>query len=208
MAGGLSASARLVRRWSDLQSKYRRAVPEATSTRRWEQTFAAAPVPERTHPIWSIVVTSFHSLDMLTKHWQGLLEGSDTQLASAPDVEVIIVDNADEPEVEQFARVQGFRYLPLGSNIGLSAANNRGAEVATGDYLLFANPDLGVKVADLLTLKVEIDRTGGIVTPRLDFPDGSPQSAARGEPYLLAKLAHRKMVPQAALDGYLWPVGP
>ena len=50
----------------------------------------------------------------------------------AQDVEIIVVDNADEPEVEAFAREQGFAYLPMDSNVGLSAANNRGAEVATG----------------------------------------------------------------------------
>jgi GT2 family glycosyltransferase len=96
----------------------------------------------------------------------------------------------------------------MGSNVGLSAANNRGAEISMGDYLLFANPDLGIRIADLPILAAEIDRTGGIVAPRVDFEDGTPQSAARGGPYLLAKLAHRGLAPKAALERYLWPVGP
>jgi galactofuranosylgalactofuranosylrhamnosyl-N-acetylglucosaminyl-diphospho-decaprenol beta-1,5/1,6-galactofuranosyltransferase len=208
MAGSVSASARLLRRWSDLRTQYRAAFPDVTSTRRWEQTFTAAAVLERPHPTWSVVVTSFHSFEMLTKHWAGLIAAGELQGVSARDVEVIVVDNADEPEVEEFARKQGFRYLPMGSNVGLSAANNRGAELAKGDYLLFANPDLGVKVADLSILAAEIDRTGGIVAPRVDFADGTPQSAARGGPYLLAKLAHRGLAPKAALERYLWPVGP
>ena len=144
---------------------------------------------------------------MLTRHWDGLVQAGEMQGVPARDVEVIVVDNADEPEVEELARKQGFRYLPMGSNVGLSAANNRGAELATGDYLLFANPDLGV-VGDLPILHRQIERTGGIVAPRVDFPDGTPQSAARGEPYFLAKLAHRGLAPKAALDRYLWPVGP
>ena len=208
MAGSVAAGARLLRRWSDLRAQYRAALPEATSTRRWDQTFTAAAVLARRRPTWSIVVTSFHSLDMLTRHWDGLVQAGELQGVAAQDVEVIVVDNADEPEVEEFAREQGFRYLRMGSNVGLSAANNRGAELATGDYLLFANPDLGVKVGDLPILAAEIDRTGGIVAPRVDFPDGTPQSAARGEPYFLAKLAHRGLAPKAALDRYLWPVGP
>ena len=208
MAGSVSASARLLRRWSDLARRYRAALPEVTSTRRWEQTFASAAVLERRRPTWSIVVTSFHSLGMLTKHWDGLIEAGELAGVSARDVEVIVVDNADEPGVEEFARKQGFSYLPMGSNVGLSAANNRGAERATGDYLLFANPDLGLKVGDLPILAAEIDRTGGIVAPRVDFADGTPQSAARGGPYLLAKLAHRGLAPKAALERYLWPVGP
>jgi galactofuranosylgalactofuranosylrhamnosyl-N-acetylglucosaminyl-diphospho-decaprenol beta-1,5/1,6-galactofuranosyltransferase len=208
IAGSLTASARLLRRWSDLGRQYRAALPAVTSARRWEQTFTAAGVIARAHPTWSIVVTSFHSLDMLTKHWAGLIEAGELLGVSSGDVEVIVVDNADEPEVEEFARRQGFRYLPMGANVGLSAANNRGAELATGDYLLFANPDLGVKVADLPILSAEIDRTGGIVAPRVDFTNGTPQSAARGGPYLLAKLAHRGLAPKAALERYLWPVGP
>jgi GT2 family glycosyltransferase len=208
MAGSVSTSARLLRRWADLARRYRAVFPEVTSARRWERTFTAAAVFERPRPIWSVVVTSFHSLEMLDRHWDGLIEAGELQGVSAKDVEVIVVDNADEPGVEEFARKQGFRYLPMGSNVGLSAANNRGAELATGDYLLFANPDLGVKVGDLPILAGEIDRTGGIVAPRVDFADGTPQSAARGGPYLLAKLAHRGLAPKAALERYLWPVGP
>jgi GT2 family glycosyltransferase len=208
LAGSITAGARLARRWSDLAEQYRAAMPGATSTRRWTRTFAEAAVLERHRPVWSVVVTSFNSLDMFTKHWAGLIDAGEKAGVSPQDVEVIVVDNADEPEVEAFAREQGFAYLPMGSNVGLSAANNRGAELATGDYLLFANPDLGVVVADLPTLRAEIDRTGGIVAPRVDFADGTPQSAARGEPFLLAKLAHRGLAPKAALERYLWPVGP
>ncbi len=208
LVGSLTAGARLGRRWSDLAHQYRVAAPGAASTRRWVQSFEAAEVVERRRPKWSIVVTSFHSMDMLTKHWAGLIEAGEKAGVSAQDVEVIVVDNAAEPEVEVFAREQGFFYLGMASNVGLSAANNRGAELATGDYLLFANPDLGVLLADLSILRGEIDRTGGIVAPRVDFADGTPQSAARGEPFLLAKLAHRGLAPKAALERYLWPVGP
>ena len=208
LAGSISASARLLRQWSRLREQYRAAFPEATSPRRWQESFTAASVLERHRPTWSIVVTSYHSLDMLTRHWDGLIRAGELAGVEAKDVEVIVVDNADQPEVREFARAQGFTYLPMGSNVGLSAANNRGAEVASGDYLLFANPDLGVRVADLPTLRAEIDRMGGIVAPRVDFPDGTPQSAARGEPYLLAKLAHRGLAPKSALQRYLWPVGP
>ena len=208
MVGSLTAGARLLRRWSDLRAQYRSAVPEATSSQRWAQTFTGAVVLDRRRPIWSIVVTSFHSLDMLTSHWEGLIEAGEVAGIPARDVEVIVVDNADEPEVEAFVREQGFSYLPMGNNVGLSAANNRGAELATGDYLLFANPDLGVVVGDLPILAAEIERTGGIVAPRLDFADGTPQSAARGKPYLFAKLAHRGLGPKAALERYLWPVSP
>jgi GT2 family glycosyltransferase len=199
----LTATARLVAAWPRLGAAYRAAAREATTPQAWQRTFARAEVadPGPSGVSWSVVVVSYHSLGMLQKYWRGLLDGSG-------QVEVIVVDNADQPEVEAFAASEGFTYLPMGTNVGLSAANNRGAELARGDYLLFANPDLGVRAADLPTLAAEIDRTGGIVTPRLDFPDGTPQSAARGEPFLMAKLAHRGLAPAGSMQRYLWPVGP
>ena len=208
----VALSGRLVGAWARLGAAYRSAAREATTLEAWQRTFAGAaetagatevePVlPDRRRVRWSIVVVSYHSLSMLEKYWRGLLDGSG-------EVEVIIVDNADQPSVEAFAAAEGCTYLSMGANLGLSTANNRGADLARGDYLLFANPDLGVRVADLPTLAGEIDRTGGIVTPRLDFPDGTPQSAARGEPFLLAKLAHRGLAPAGSMQRYLWPVGP
>ncbi|GAA1255311.1 glycosyltransferase [Oryzihumus leptocrescens] len=211
LAGTCTAVGRLLRRWGTLRRDYRAAAGGATTPARWEETFRAAARPSggSRRPVWSIVVTSFHSLDMLERHWSGVAAAlADGGSFSADEVEVIIVDNADEPEIETFAHDHGFRYLPMGQNVGLSAANNEGARISRGDYLLFANPDLGVQVADLTSLAKVIDETGGVVAPRVDFVDGRPQSAARGEPYLLAKLAHRGLAPRAALERYLWPVGP
>jgi GT2 family glycosyltransferase len=174
----------------------------------WSQTFADAQPPAGQRPVWSIVVVSYHSLTMLQRYWSGLLAPDRLGEVAPGEVEVVIVDNADQRDVADFAAAQGFRYVSMGGNVGLSAANNRGAELSQGDYLLFANPDLGVQVCDLPVLRAHLDRTEGILTPRLDFPDGRPQSAARAEPYLLAKLAHRGVGPKSALEHYLWPVGP
>lgn len=210
-ASTVTATARLVARWGSLRAAYQRAATQAITAEAWERTFEAARLPEQptSHvPVWSVVVVSYHSLPMLEKYWSGLLEPERLGDVQPGQVEVLVVDNADQPAVAEFAARQGFRYVSMGGNVGLSAANNRGAELSRGDYLLFANPDLGVRAADLPVLAECIDRTQGIVTPRLDFPDGRPQSAARAEPYLLAKLAHRGVGPASALERYLWPVGP
>ncbi|QGN56653.1 glycosyltransferase [Nostocoides sp. HKS02] len=140
----LAVSGRLVAAWSRLGAAYRSAAREATTLEAWQRTFAqaaepagatdaesAAPHPGRVR--WSIVVVSYHSLAMLEKYWRGLLDGSG-------EVEVIIVDNADQPSVEAFARAEGYTYLSMGTNLGLSTANNRGADLARGDYLLVREP--------------------------------------------------------------------
>ena len=222
-ASTVTATVRMVSRWGSLRTAYQRAAASAVTAQAWDETFAAAQLPlegtadahdahesaaNEGRPVWSVVVVSYHSLAMLERYWSGLL-AHDQQGDLAPgQVEVVVVDNADQAAVADFAAAQGFRYVSMGGNVGLSAANNRGAELSRGDYLLFANPDLGVRVEDLPVLRETIDRTQGIVTPRLDFPDGRPQSAARAEPYLLAKLAHRGIGPKSALEHYLWPVGP
>ncbi|MFC8502546.1 glycosyltransferase [Pedococcus sp. NPDC057267] len=210
VASTLTATARLVAGWARLRSEYRSAAREAVSASAWAATFeeAAAGEVEAVRPVWSLVVVSYHSLAMLERYWSGLLRPDSLGPWRPGEVEVLLVDNADQPEVAAFAAREGFVYRSMGANVGLSAANNRGAEMSRGTYLLFANPDLGVRLADLPALARTIDATGGIVTPRLDFPDGRPQSAARAEPYLPAKLAHRGIGPRSALDHYLWPVGP
>jgi GT2 family glycosyltransferase len=210
-ASTVTATARLVARWGGLRAAYQSAAALAVTGEAWARTFEAArpaEQPSGERPVWSVVVVSYHSLAMLEKYWSGLLEPDRLGDLRPGQVEVVIVDNADQPAVADFAARQGFRYVSMGGNVGLSAANNRGAELSHGEYLLFANPDLGVRAQDLPVLAGWIDRTQGIVTPRLDFPDGRPQSAARAEPYLLAKLAHRGVGPASALEHYLWPVGP
>ena len=57
--------------------------------------------------------------------------------------EIIVVDNASEDGSSQLIRAT-FKNITLienQSNIGFGGANNMGAEVATGKYLLMLNPD-------------------------------------------------------------------
>jgi GT2 family glycosyltransferase len=57
-------------------------------------------------------------------------------------LEIIVVDNQSSDDSEQVAREFHAKWLPLQQNVGLAPALNRGAAIATGDWLLFVNNDM------------------------------------------------------------------
>jgi GT2 family glycosyltransferase len=57
-------------------------------------------------------------------------------------IEIIVVDNASKDDSKQVTKDADARWLGLSSNIGLAPALNRGADVATGELLLFVNNDM------------------------------------------------------------------
>src|ERR1700732_3127327 len=71
--------------------------------------------------------------------------------------EIIVVDNGSSDDSEEVAKAFQVKWLPLKENIGLAPALNRGAAIATGDFLLFANNDMrfdpGFLAAQLKPLK-------------------------------------------------------
>ena len=63
-------------------------------------------------------------------------------LLSVPkEIEVILVDNSQDEETREIAKAYDCLLLQNKKNIGFGAACNLGASKATGDYLLFVNPD-------------------------------------------------------------------
>src|ERR1700733_6716055 len=56
--------------------------------------------------------------------------------------EIIVVDNNSSDDSVAVAQSFGAHWLPLGHNIGLAPAMNRGATIATGEFLLFVNNDM------------------------------------------------------------------
>lgn len=58
-----------------------------------------------------------------------------------PETEIILIDNGDE-QLEQSLLTTRTKYLKSVRNIGFGRACNDGAREATGDFLLFLNPDV------------------------------------------------------------------
>lgn len=93
--------------------------------------------------------------------------------------EVIVVDNASDDGSAELVRrrFDGYRLLALETPIGFGAANNRGAEVASGDALLLLNSDAWIDAPDLEKLADALDARpkSGLVAPQLYYPDGRLQ---------------------------------
>ena len=62
-------------------------------------------------------------------------------LSVPKEIEVILVDNSQDEETREIAKAYDCLLLQNKKNIGFGAACNFGASKATGDYLLFVNPD-------------------------------------------------------------------
>jgi hypothetical protein len=118
-----------------------------------------------------------------------------TLFASPPRMsfEVIVIDSGsfdgcDEMLRAHFAQVH---FLQRHDNVGFAAANNIGAETATGRTLLFLNPDTEIHAGaiDRLHQSLEALPNAGVVGPRLLNTDGSLQrSCVQPMPTILNQL--------------------
>lgn len=98
--------------------------------------------------------------------------------------EVIVVDNnsadsTSEMVKEEFSRV---KLIENRENLGFARANNQGARIAQGKYLLFLNSDTIVKGESLDKVVEYLDKHPKIAVlgPKLILPDGSEQLWAYG----------------------------
>lgn len=124
--------------------------------------------------------------------------GSLQLYASSVPHEIIVVDNAstDSSPLQIASQFPTVSLVRSPQNRGFGAANNMGAAIAQGEYLLLLNPDTQL-TQDILPTLIEIlnsDRQLAIVGPQLRHPDGSlqistsPAISLRGEFQALKRL--------------------
>jgi polysaccharide pyruvyl transferase CsaB len=92
-------------------------------------------------PKVSLLVVTYNSAEFLA-----LCLTSIRRNTAWPNYEVIVVDNASQDDSASIARRYAaadprVRPLPLDRNTGFAGGNNAAARQATGDYLVFLNPD-------------------------------------------------------------------
>lgn len=102
--------------------------------------------------------------------------------------EIIVVDNAsgDGTAKEISRRHPRVRCLRFDEETSFSVGNNRGLAQASGDLVLFLNPDTEFLSADIESLLSEMEAKPeiGVLGCRLRNPDGSPQASCFSDPRL------------------------
>jgi GT2 family glycosyltransferase len=112
----------------------------------------------------------------------------------APELEVIVVDNASSDEtvpdiLEQHPKV---KVIANRTNVGFPRANNQALARASGAYVLFLNPDTEVRPGTLRACveALESDPVVGLVGCRLEFPDGTIQYEGARNTYRFRHLVY------------------
>lgn len=126
-------------------------------------------------------------------------------------IEVIVVDNGStdgSPEMVK-KEFKWVKLMPSGGNIGFAAGNNIALKKATGKYSMLLNSDTEFHRGSNLDLLIEYldDHADvGMISPRVEFPNGSLDPAChRGEPDPWASLTYfiglEKAFPHSQLLG-------
>jgi len=133
-------------------------------------------------PAVSAVIVNWNGAHYLRICLPSLLSQSFTSL------ETIVVDNGSTDDSAEVARQFQARWLPLGTNVGLAPALNRGAAIAAGDFLLFINNDMRFDPGFVAALVEALRRNDEIfASDGMQFNwDGSERG------HLATRLARRK----------------
>jgi N-acetylglucosaminyl-diphospho-decaprenol L-rhamnosyltransferase len=153
------------------------------------------------------VIVSYESRPLLERCLAAL--AADAGRTASTEVIVVDQDSQDGTAAWLAAERPEVRLVALPGNVGFGAGNNRGAEVATGRWLLLLNSDAFVRpgAIDELVRFAEAQPSAGVVGPKLLWPDGRLQRSCRRFP-TVSRLATeylyaRKLAPHSrALNGF------
>ena len=119
----------------------------------------------------SVVVVSYNALDWLTACLAAVAAAAPTRR-----VQVIVVDNASDPDVQAYlaTRPHGVEVLQQDRNLGFGRACNLGAAHSRGQYVMLLNPDaiLHPGAIEALVDFLAADPGRGLVGGRTLRPDG------------------------------------
>ena len=138
----------------------------------------------------SIVIVNYHQSNLLRDCLESVhLTVKKTQF------EVIVVDNSSEDMglvsvLNQFPEAQ---LIDNSTNVGFACANNQGAEIAKGDFLLFINPDTTMKEGGIEAMlgHLRSDPSVGIIGPKVLNPNGTTQFSCRKFPTIWSGLFNK-----------------
>ena len=129
----------------------------------------------------SIIIVTYNSLPALDKSLASIQKSD-----SVDSCELILVDNnsTDDSVSVALDYFPNAKIIKNNQNFGFAKACNIGAKNASGDILLFFNPDLVIdpNAVDVLTGYISANPQAGAVAGRMRFPDGSFQATCRNFP--------------------------
>ena len=129
----------------------------------------------------SIIIVSWNTCDLLEKCLHSIQRDLVGSMAEVFVIDNNSNDNTVEMITEIFPRV---RLIANKSNDGFAKANNQGIKEATGDYVLFLNPDTEL-FPDTISKSIEFMASHpdcGVMGPQMLYGDGKLQPSVRRFP--------------------------
>ncbi|MGQ9630516.1 MAG: glycosyltransferase family 2 protein [bacterium] len=135
----------------------------------------------------SIIIPSWNTRELL----RGCLKSIRGNVRGV-DCEIIVVDNASSDGSADMVRSEfpEVRLIENSENLFFAKANNQGASIARGKYLLLLNSDTEIlpgAVEEMFGFLEKNSQVGG-VAPKLLYPDGRLQRFVRSFPSFIALL--------------------
>lgn len=132
----------------------------------------------------SIVIVNYNTRESLRRTLESIARERGDLV-----IETIVVDNGSRDGSAAMVR-ESFPWAIAhepGGNVWFSGGNNVGTRLATGEHVMLLNPDTVVQpgMFESLLGTLRSHSNIGAVTPRMRFPDGSPQRTASRLPTYL-----------------------
>ena len=130
----------------------------------------------------TVIIINYKTPKLVTECLKSLLpELSDLK------TKVVVIDNYSNDDscdqiiswISQNDDLKQVELIPSDENTGFSGGNNRGISHVEADYYLLLNSDTLVRegAISLLLEAAQKDKTIGLVSPRLEWPDATPQES-------------------------------
>ena len=138
----------------------------------------------------SIIIVNYHHSDMLDNCLESVY-----RTIEKTQFEVILVDNSSKDDglesiLKRYTKIQ---FINNSKNVGFARANNQGAKIASGEFLLFINPDT-IMIEDAVEAMlgyIRSDSSIGILGPKVLNPDQTTQFSCRKFPTVWSGLFNR-----------------
>lgn len=168
---------------------------------------AATDTAGAVQPRVSIIIVSWNCVDYLERCIASIRAYTRTI-----SYEVIVFDNAStQGNVDCVAADPNVRLIRSNENVGFARANNRAAEAARGEFLLFLNPDtlLSEPSIEILLQQASELKGVGIVGCKLLNSDGTPQiTSIQRHPTLLNQALDLEWLQMHYPNCPLWSIKP